>query len=81
MERAEQPPESTLTELQARLGLVPKQCSTDGKPLRGRIIKHGNVYLRTLLIHGVRSVLYTESTQPWDYMNPELPKFAKMPQR
>ena len=24
--------------------------------------------------------IYTESAQPWDYMNPELPKFAKMPQ-
>jgi hypothetical protein len=23
--------------------------------------------------------LYTDSAQPWDYMNPELPKFAKMP--
>lgn len=23
--------------------------------------------------------LYTSSAQPWDYMNPELPKFPKMP--
>lgn len=23
--------------------------------------------------------LYTASAQPWDYMNPDLPKFAKMP--
>lgn len=23
--------------------------------------------------------LYTTSAQPWDYMNPDLPKFAKMP--
>lgn len=23
--------------------------------------------------------LYTDSAQPWDYMNPELSKFAKMP--
>ncbi len=23
---------------------------------------------------------YTASAQPWDYMNPELPKFPKMPQ-
>jgi len=41
----------------AWLGLVPKQFSTGGKPLLGRITKRGNVYLRTLLIHGVRSVL------------------------
>lgn len=23
--------------------------------------------------------IYTDSAQPWDYMNPDLPKFAKMP--
>jgi transposase len=39
------------------LGLVPKQHSTGGKTVLGRITKHGNVYLRTLLIHGVRAVL------------------------
>lgn len=41
----------------AWLGLVPKQCSTGGKPRLGSITKRGNVYLRTLLIHGARSVL------------------------
>lgn len=41
----------------AWLGLVPKQFSTGGKPLLGRITKRGNVYLRTLLIHGARAVL------------------------
>jgi hypothetical protein len=25
--------------------------------------------------------IYTDSAQPWDFMNPELPKFPKMPQR
>jgi len=40
----------------AWLGLVPKQFSTGGKPLLGRITKRGNVYLRTLLIHGARAV-------------------------
>ena len=39
------------------LGLVPKQHSTGGKTVLGRITKHGNVYLRTLLIHGARAVL------------------------
>ena len=38
-------------------GLVPRQHSTGGKPVLGRITKHGNVYLRTLLIHGARAVL------------------------
>jgi len=41
----------------AWLGLVPKQFSTGGKPLLGRITKRGNVYLRTLLIQGARAVL------------------------
>lgn len=40
----------------AWLGLVPKQHSTGGKTMLGRITKHGNVYLRTLLIHGARAV-------------------------
>ncbi len=25
--------------------------------------------------------IYIDSAQPWDYLNPELPKFAKMPER
>lgn len=41
----------------AWVGLVPKQHSTGGKSVLGRITKHGNVYLRTLLIHGARAVL------------------------
>ena len=41
----------------AWLGLVPKQFSTGGKPLLGRITQRGNVYLRTLLIQGARAVL------------------------
>lgn len=41
----------------AWLGLVPKQHSTGGKTVLGRITKQGNVSLRTLLIHGARAVL------------------------
>jgi transposase len=41
----------------AWLGLVPRQFSTGGKPVLGRITKQGDVYLRTLLIHGARSAL------------------------
>jgi transposase len=40
----------------AWLGLVPTQHSTGGKTVVGRITKQGNVYLRTLLIHGARAV-------------------------
>ena len=41
----------------AWLGLVPRQFSTGGKPVLGRINRQGDVYLRTLLIHGARSAL------------------------
>ena len=41
----------------AWLGLVPKQYSTGGKPRLGRITKCGDVYLRTLLVHGARAAL------------------------
>jgi transposase len=41
----------------AWLGLVPTQHSTGGKTVLGRMTKQGNVYLRTLLIHGARAVL------------------------
>ena len=41
----------------AWLGLVPKQYSTGGKPRLGRITKHGDKYLRTLLVHGARAAI------------------------
>ena len=41
----------------AWVGLVPGQHSTGGKPTLLGISKRGNVYLRTLFIHGARSVL------------------------
>jgi transposase len=44
-------------EVSAWLGLVPRQYSTGGKPRLLGISKRGNVYLRTLLIHGARSVI------------------------
>ena len=45
--------------LAAWLGLVPRQHSSGGKSTLGRISKRGNTMLRTLLIHGARSVLRT----------------------
>lgn len=45
-------------ELAAWLGLVPRQHSTGGKPTLLSISKRGDVYLRTLLIHGARSFAY-----------------------
>lgn len=44
-------------EFAAYLGLVPKQCGTGGKVKLLGVSKRGDVYLRTLLIHGARSVL------------------------
>jgi transposase len=45
-------------EFAAWLGLVPRQVGTGGKiQLRG-ISKRGDTYMRTLLIHGARSVLF-----------------------
>jgi Transposase and inactivated derivatives len=41
----------------AWLGLTPRQYTTGGKVRLGRITKQGDVYLRTLLIHGTRAVL------------------------
>jgi transposase len=44
-------------ELAAWIGLVPKQHSTGGKPTLLGISKRGDTYLRTLLIHGGRTVV------------------------
>lgn len=41
----------------AWIGLVPGQHTTGGKPTLLGISKRGNVYLRTLFIHGARAVL------------------------
>lgn len=41
----------------AYLGLVPRQHSTGGKAVLLGISKRGDAYIRTLLIHGARSVL------------------------
>lgn len=44
-------------ELSAYLGLVPKQCSSGEKQILLGISKHGDRYLRQLLIHGGRASL------------------------
>ena len=50
----------------AWLGLVPKQTGTGGKVRLGPISKRGDTYLRTLLIHGARSVLaHAKEPGPW----------------
>lgn len=50
----------------AWLGLVPRQHSSGGKPTLLGMSKRGDAYLRTLLIHGARSVIYrvTQGAEP-----------------
>ncbi|MCY0387554.1 IS110 family transposase [Robbsia sp. Bb-Pol-6] len=45
-------------QLAAWLGLVPRQNSSGGKSTLLGMSKRGDAYLRTLLIHGARSVIY-----------------------
>jgi transposase len=57
-------------QLAAWLGLVPRQDSSGGKTKLLGISKRGDVYLRTLLIHGARAVLRhlahrTHGTDDW----------------
>jgi transposase len=50
----------------AWLGLVPTQTGSGGKVRLGPISKRGDTYLRTLLIHGARSVLsHSKEPGPW----------------
>jgi transposase len=53
-------------EFAAFLGLVPRQSGTGGRIRLGSISKRGDPYLRTLLIHGARSVMYhAKVPTPW----------------
>ena len=51
-------------EFAAFLGLVPRQNSTGGKTKLLGISKRGDKYIRTLLVHGARSVLRTLAAAP-----------------
>jgi transposase len=48
-------------DLAAFLGLVPRQRSTGGKTVLLGISKRGNSYVRTLLIHGMRSAFHNRA--------------------
>ena len=52
-------------QLSAWLGLVPRQHSSGGKATLLGISKRGDVYLRTLLIHGARSTLRIAKLGNW----------------
>jgi transposase len=51
-------------QLAAWLGIVPRQHSTGGKATLLGISKRGDTYLRTLLIHGARSVVRVAERKP-----------------
>jgi transposase len=51
-------------EFSASLGLVPAHSGTGGKVRTGHISKRGDPYLRTLLIHGARSVIEHGKDKP-----------------
>lgn len=48
----------------AWLGLVPRQTSSGGRSTLGRITKRGDIYLRTLLVHGARAELMHVHRRP-----------------
>jgi transposase len=53
-------------EFAAWAGLVPRQTGSGGKVILHGISKRGDTYLRTLLIHGARSVLqHAKEPGPW----------------
>ena len=51
-------------EFSASLGIVPAHSGTGGKARVGHLSKRGDPYLRTLLIHGARSVITHAKDQP-----------------
>jgi transposase len=51
-------------EFSASLGLVPAHSGTGGKARVGHLSKRGDPYLRTLLIHGARSVITHAKRKP-----------------
>jgi len=56
-------------EMAAFLGLVPRQSGTGGRVRLLGISKRGDPYLRTLLIHGARSVI-TQGSRPGHTLEP-----------
>jgi transposase len=58
-------------QMAAWLGLVPRQHSTGGRKILGRISCSGDSYLRTLLIQGARSSLLQARRTPLDQATPE----------
>lgn len=56
-------------QLTAWLGLVPQQYSTGGKVQLGSTSKRGERTLRTLLVHGARSVLSSLKSKKEEHLS------------
>lgn len=52
-------------EFAAWAGLVPRQRGTGGQVRQLGLSKRGDVYLRTLLMHGARSIVIRHRNVPW----------------
>jgi len=61
----------------AFLGLVPRQMSTGGETILGRISKRGNTYLRTLFIRGAKIILMHSKNWPKHRFGPWLEAASK----
>ena len=61
----------------AFLGLVPRQMSTGGETILGRISKRGNTYLRTLFIRGAHVILLYPKNWPQHRFGPWLEAASK----
>jgi transposase len=55
-------------EFAAWLGLVPKQTGTGGRVRQLGISKRGDAYVRTLLMHGARSVVRSNQSGQWPWL-------------
>ncbi|WP_426078370.1 IS110 family transposase [Janthinobacterium sp. PSPC3-1] len=49
----------------AWLGLVPRQTGTGGRVRQLGLSKRGDVYMRTLLMHGARAIIARSKHSPW----------------
>ena len=55
-------------EFSAWIGLVPRQTGTGGKVRQLGISKRGDAYLRTLLMHGARSIVRSNRGSAWPWL-------------
>jgi len=56
-------------EFAAWIGLVPKQVGTGGRVRQLGISKRGDAYLRTLLMHGARSIVRSNRATSWPWLS------------